>query len=927
MKINFDSTTITEFNTSNITKTNKSVNVKANSGSTEKINKYNENMTYEGRTKSIDEFKNAIGAVDVTVTQNAMTVASNSMSTEDFSEMMKNGENPLSMDVEDTVTILDKIKLYVAMGGESVEGFTDTLDSETIKKMTGRLSIDGSVSVPEYDVELSEEILASINEEYEKIGDVTSMNDGMKVFFMTNDKELTIDNLYLAKHSATETTIEQGSSYFNVEAKGYLVKKAKEESESSLKNEVTALLNTLGIEAKEENVENGVWLVKNSIMVSGENLEKLDKLNNVKLPIKDETFARIVLSALTKGEEPENANITKENSIYREAIDITSKIEETLSKDEITKTRVLEETRLMMTNEANLMLLKSGVSIDTKNLEKYVEDLKKLENLSEYKNLKLLTNVSETIKDIKEAPASILASLASHIDIATLSEIRESGNAAKLKLKDVEAMYEQVGTEIRKDLGDSIKKAFRNVDDILSDLGYEPTEENRRAVRILGYNTMAITKESVDEIKEADRKLQGVLERLTPKDTLAIIRQGNNPIEMSVKELNEYLDAREDEAKEEIDKYSKFLFKLEKSGDINEYEREKYIEVYRFLYQLEKTDLAAIGSVVNSGRELTIANLKSAMQTAKHKGMNVKVDENFGFLVSDIRSEIAPEKLSTIEYTDDYALSELYSKLKEQAEDKGLEEEWTKEQYLEMKEALKAPEEVINELLMNKISVTAENLEAMHGLMKQRGAAFRKVLESDDEDAKEKAEELIEGMDSSSEAKEKYGELIEAAKETILNETLSQDKYIDVKALKLINLELSTAKSLSESETYEVPVNIGGEITSLNIKVVHNLKEEPNVVITLETENLGRVGARLTNTSGEIEGYIATNRKEAITKMQDVADKLGDRVKVVASSKPESDTKISKIPMKDNDEKVSTESLYKIAKQFIKALRGIDNEN
>ena len=33
---------------------------------------------------------------------------------------------------------------------------------------------------------------------------------------------------------------------------------------------------------------------------------------------------------------------------------------------------------------------------------------------------------------------------------------------------------------------------------------------------------------------------------------------------------------------------------------------------------------------------------------------------------------------------------------------------------------------------MNKVSVTAENLEAMHSLMKQRGAAFRRVLESKD---------------------------------------------------------------------------------------------------------------------------------------------------------------------------------------------------
>lgn len=273
------------------------------------------------------------------------------------------------------------------------------------------------------------------------------------------------------------------------------------------------------------------------------------------------------------------------------------------------------------------------------------------------------------------------------------------------------------------------------------------------------------------------------------------------------------------------------------------------------------------------------------------------------------------------------ALTELYNRLLNEADDKDLEEAWAREQYLELKEALKAPEEVINELLMNKISVTAENLEAMHGLMKQRGSAFRKVLEAKDDDIKEKLEALEESLETKEETNQAYEEMINAAKEKVMDETIIQDSYIDVKALKLINLELSTARELANSETYEVPVDIGGEMTSINIKVVHNTKEEPNVVISFETKDMGRVGARLTTNSGEIEGYITTNVTEAIKKLEKVADKLGNRVLVVSSAKPETDIKLSKIPMRDNDDLVETEELYKIAKQFLKALKGIDNEN
>ena len=65
-------------------------------------------------------------------------------------------------------------------------------------------------------------------------------------------------------------------------------------------------------------------------------------------------------------------------------------------------------------------------------------------------------------------------------------------------------LRESLMTEPRKDLGDKISKAFRNIDDILSDLGLETNEENRRAVRILGYNRMQINNDNINAIKAAD---------------------------------------------------------------------------------------------------------------------------------------------------------------------------------------------------------------------------------------------------------------------------------------------------------------------------------------------------------------------------------------------------------------------------------------
>ena len=78
----------------------------------------------------------------------------------------------------------------------------------------------------------------------------------------------------------------------------------------------------------------------------------------------------------------------------------------------------------------------------------------------------------------------------------------------KSALEKAGVQYETLMTAPRTDMGDSIQKAFRNVDDILNDLGVEATEENRRAVRILGYNGIEITEDSIIQMKAADEEVQ-----------------------------------------------------------------------------------------------------------------------------------------------------------------------------------------------------------------------------------------------------------------------------------------------------------------------------------------------------------------------------------------------------------------------------------
>lgn len=891
MKISFDNTTLQKLQSANRTYTSDSTyNLKGTDLSIDITATLTDNNTYGSKGMSVSEFRDTLKSKDVQVSQDYMTVMSNSMSEEDFAKLVKKGGRPESVSVEDSVTIIDKIKLAVARSGQDIKGFTDTLDSETIEKMTGLKTMEAAAG--EYDITLSESMCNDIKDASDKMKEVTDFTEGMKKDFVIADKVPTIDSLYRSYYSNVKELHRQGSSYFSIETPGYLAKKGDMGDTEALKGEVTDLLLNVGIEADVENVEDGMWLLENSIPVNEENLEKLKEIKAISLPMKDEDISKAIAIALSEGKEPGDAVVTAKENIYEKAVNITKELADLVEKPFIKATRMLEETRLKMTFEANLLLLKSNYHIDTKDMEGYVEALKNLENSDEFKEASLAVETETVVEEVKALPLHVMGTFAKSINTVSLEAIHKEGTAIKAKLEMAGVAYEQVGTEVRKDLGDSIKKAFRNIPEILKSMGIENTEENNRAVRILGYNSMPITKESFEEIREADRKLQSVLTRLSPQDTLALIRENKSPIKMSVEELNEYLDSKEDSDVKEMEKYSRFLYKLERDKDITPEERKDYIEVYRFINQMEKSGYAAVGAVVNEKREFSFGNLRTAYKSAKHKGMDVTVGEVFNKIVNP------PENDS-------------------------LEADWISHRFQQMREALNAPEQAVTELVMNELPVTAENLQAALALREKRGEAFKKATKADGGRAKEKALSFSDKLDNKPAAVFEYSEMASECKKAVFNECMASDNYIDVRALQLVHRQLTVATGYASHENYEVPMEIGGQVTSVNVKLVHNSSEMANAVISLETEELGKVTAKLYKQEKEITGYITCNLKNTVNKMTQVVDKLGKKISVLLTNNSDTELSLSRIPVKDNDESVSSRELYDIAKEFLKDLKGL----
>lgn len=652
--------------------------------------------------------------------------------------------------------------------------------------------------------------------------------------------------------------------------------------------------------------------------------------------------------------------------------------------EEISARRHLEELRLQMTITANYSLIKRGFALDTTELSQLVEELRAAEN---DRRQKLFGGVSAAENETREslftetvqareklymAPAALLGRIADAEDAWSLRHAAEQGEQLRNAYEQAGERYETMMTQPRGDLGDSIRKAFRNVDDILRDMGLETSEENRRAVRILGYNRMEITKEHIGSVKAADMSLQRVVDKLTPASVLNMIREGKNPLIMSVSELENYLDDA-DKGTAEQEKFSEYLYKLERADEITQEEKESYIGIYRLFRQIEKSDGAVIGSLVNQNAELTMRNLLSAVRTGKHKGLDLEVSDHYGALREIARTDITidqqimsayeeqvcrrifdslePAALHEMDLNENPTMEQLLQSLRgAQAED-GVKEEiekqerqYQREQLAEIREAAQVGEEHIRYLLDAKQPVSVDHLMAAQAMRNRRGGAFAKLYELADETVHDKvpretqekflhaAEDLRNSLTDAGTAGEAYRAFTEAGMELLTQQGFADGTYVDVKAYQLIGKQLSLAAGMVREEQYRIPVEIDGRVTALDIKIRHEEGAQGRVAVAMEHESFGKAGMELEMTSASsVSGYLAYSSRGGEQALQALEDRFREQLAgeglslqefhSIYSSEVNPDNIVSRSTAQKEQEHVRTSVLYTVAKSFVAAMQ------
>lgn len=573
-----------------------------------------------------------------------------------------------------------------------------------------------------------------------------------------------------------------------------------------------------------------------------------------------------------------------------------------IEKEEIRAHRQLEEIRLKMTLEASTKLMRKGIDVDTTRLSEVVEELRALERESireslryaevevSEENIKIVQATNQAVYELSKAPAILLGQTLTTMDTETLTSLSEKQSVLRSRLQHANQTYESMLTRPDKEYKDSIQKAFSNMDGLLEELQIEPTEENKRAIRILSYNEMELTSQNIDDIKAYDEKVRNVIENLRPHITVELIRQKINPLSESIPSLSEKTTRiMRDMGPQPEETYAKFLHRLEQHNEISEDEREAYVGVYRLLYQIDKSDGKALGRVVKANQELTLRNMLTAIRSERANQMNYVVDDDNGKASigeksnRDIEEQInqvfdqedLTEQKQTIQklYAQLEVMPELHEKLKEDMVHSGstkenvwdglkdlsldellakLTQEGEPEKHMlytsekaKLQEVLSNCEDAVSFLHRLKEPSTPENIMLVNQMFGYVESEIEKTKKSKEENISvvlKKMNRLSDTFSSKQELLDGY-EDVEETVTSLLDEAVKkeQKKAEQIELLTGLKSQISFAKRLASKESYYLPYVTEDGITNVNVTILRNTGDQGTLQMMVSSEQIGKV--------------------------------------------------------------------------------------
>lgn len=397
------------------------------------------------------------------------------------------------------------------------------------------------------------------------------------------------------------------------------------------------------------------------------------------------------------------------------------------------------------------------------------------------------------------------------------------------------------------------------------------------------------------------------------------------------------------------EKYSRFLWKLEKDNRITEDERKGYIGVYRLLNQIEKSDGAAIGAVAKQGLPLTLGNLLTAIRSRKDRGMDIQVDDDtsqrvkvkqgesitdqihagFGYekqLVSEILDTVTPKHMQEISEGNSQELldctpeelQEAFAAVEASEEYSEMETSYFQEQAQRIQDAFHENPDLITFLEEQQIYASADTIMAAKeilGNMRWYNRLYEKM-----EDA---PEDLVEKLDAAD-----FEEAYDTVMAQIEKDAMTKpDIYsMDVDSYRewlTFTRGIRLGRELAGQGRYDIPVQTQDGIVDVNLTLVRNAGDKGRVRIEADTGNFGHVQMEFKVSREGISGLLLSDSREGADNLNRVTENLADAFSKIGVETKQLSVCVergAKPDLEISQGETENKILYQIAKAAVKTI-------
>lgn len=933
--------------------------------------------TYEGLLKEADDVKSQImaSASDAKLSLKALMMK---LSGADAVKLDGDGFNLTDATPDDMVNIIEKIKIELAMHSDDYVNYGTAVSKDKIESVTGSAATAASVEsrMQGADIAVNDESVAEVKGALEKSRELKPLSENTKNYMVANGIEPSIAGIYQAQAATSSSISADGVTI------GKYANAISDADFEALRPGIEKIIASAGLEVNDKTLADARAFIDAQIPVTKENLEykaQLDLIDIDMIHADSDEMLNKILDNMKLGGKAENTLVTGSPiDDIRTALDTINRAEYSDVANVVSKGETFTIASLKLEMDARSFRIEySAASVSTGNSEvrNQVSDVQQAAdkaydtlvtarvlmsaNASIYlvkNNISILTTpideLNSMLMEYEQADEMYEEAQIAYTDVLearkTLNEIvRNPAGVFASMFDKMNETYEAVGTQIRGDLGDSLKKAVQgSADDIIKELGLEGTDEDKEAIKVLAANNMDMTKKNVEIVKSVNAMINNLIKNMKPETVLNMIKDGVNPMNASIEEVNEYLTEANDKAsKDNEEKFSKFLYKLDRTNGITKEQRKQFIGIYQMMNIFTRDAGVAAGALIKQGAEVTMNNLMTAYNSRKHYDMDAVIDENTGMAeVSGIANYysalfmangglVTPNTLKNVDNSSGIGEQsvEMFIEQLEDNYDAAAEEQYYEEYLKEQQAAVQAGADILRQIRNADTEINSGNIQAVKAFLESgqypdiRGVKTTRDYARDSIEKighKEKLSLMYEEMKD--ETEEELQEVLSKAGDLDTQIDVNYEGFLD---LRLKDRTIGYIKNLALRHDYRIPyITDSGSIGMLKLTLVQDDDNKGRISVNMLSNVLGKVSVEAKADRDSLGMYIVSDTAvsdEGIQLLDDMEESLKEVFGFTNVSV--NTTKSSDVPYVTYEaaaDSVATDKLYEIVAQIVKQLAG-----